>query len=545
MHESRVTLPAGSSATSLHATLCSAHAKRRMLASAQAVPGLPGVAHGPLDASTDVVAAVNSELRAVHSEPQAVLGSADEVRILLDRTDGSKLGISIPDSQPGLIADISPGGLVDRWNRTHPALRVVQGDKIVSINGVHDPNLMGAEMRKQEMLHVTLKKAPSSLANGLASRAALPPPAGAHVPVASPPVRPRGAGPDPDIESLRSSIDKARQWLQMQDEGRVPGSLPGHPPDHRSGDFSSHRELPDSWHRGVDGHHDYHLSSKRHGSLHGVSSVAIQQHANPFGPPDHSARQFDNACGQPQSCGNPFRPAMASTQHCEGYPAHPLTAPAQHHAGCPGLPPMSGRHHEGFPGLPPGSSSQLGGSPGVPLAASVYHSGGFHTPPLAGCPFPHPCPHHHESRWPAQREMSPPRPFSPPPTAPWPGGQPMMQRGASPSRSAHVCPNGWGPAGPPRGVSPPRGAAHGCPPTWGPCGIPPQHWPPGQVPVQAWHSEPLPRDRVPIGTDGWLPGLPPPAPTPFDGSYRSMMTTAASLAEAMPKRHWENDSFWR
>eukprot|EP00933_Yihiella_yeosuensis_P045491 TRINITY_DN40875_c0_g1_i1.p1 TRINITY_DN40875_c0_g1~~TRINITY_DN40875_c0_g1_i1.p1 ORF type:complete len:129 (-),score=24.19 TRINITY_DN40875_c0_g1_i1:273-659(-) len=86
----------------------------------------------------------------------------NEITMTLDRTEGRDIGIdAYPEKEHLVIKAISPGGLVDRWNRSLPLeskLRQVEvGMMIVEVDGVYgdDAKLIDA-CRVHKVLKITV-----------------------------------------------------------------------------------------------------------------------------------------------------------------------------------------------------------------------------------------------------------------------------------------------------------------------------------------------------------------------------------------------------
>lgn len=88
-----------------------------------------------------------------------------EYTIVLDkrRRDQYRLGIDVDTSHDAaLLVDAVTGGLVDEWNRQHPALQVKVGDHIVEVNGVSgDAQAVFKECKMANHLRMRIRRAPT------------------------------------------------------------------------------------------------------------------------------------------------------------------------------------------------------------------------------------------------------------------------------------------------------------------------------------------------------------------------------------------------
>jgi len=71
--------------------------------------------------------------------PADDLSQALRFDVTLDRTRGDKIGMDVDhfDGERLLVATIASGGLVERWNETHPDRAVKPDDTIAEVNGIH------------------------------------------------------------------------------------------------------------------------------------------------------------------------------------------------------------------------------------------------------------------------------------------------------------------------------------------------------------------------------------------------------------------------
>eukprot|EP00928_Gymnodinium_smaydae_P088681 TRINITY_DN72744_c0_g1_i1.p1 TRINITY_DN72744_c0_g1~~TRINITY_DN72744_c0_g1_i1.p1 ORF type:complete len:129 (+),score=22.82 TRINITY_DN72744_c0_g1_i1:113-499(+) len=89
--------------------------------------------------------------------------TSDEFTIIADRTNGQGLGIDAAPEKDGtlLVKNITPAGLVDKWNKSLPPdsrEQVRIGMRVVEVNGRHGGAMqIIAACREQEVLHITLR----------------------------------------------------------------------------------------------------------------------------------------------------------------------------------------------------------------------------------------------------------------------------------------------------------------------------------------------------------------------------------------------------
>jgi len=86
-----------------------------------------------------------------------VFNPLDEFCIILDRTNGAKIGMDV-DSRDGttLLVDQVTGGLAGDWNRRIPHCPVKPGDLIVEVNGFRDLPSLVKECKKNTVLKIQL-----------------------------------------------------------------------------------------------------------------------------------------------------------------------------------------------------------------------------------------------------------------------------------------------------------------------------------------------------------------------------------------------------
>eukprot|EP00930_Biecheleria_cincta_P102066 TRINITY_DN9373_c0_g1_i1.p1 TRINITY_DN9373_c0_g1~~TRINITY_DN9373_c0_g1_i1.p1 ORF type:complete len:124 (-),score=19.98 TRINITY_DN9373_c0_g1_i1:61-432(-) len=88
--------------------------------------------------------------------------SPGEFTIIIDRRSGDSLGIDASPEQKGTleIKNITPGGLLDRWNQSQPkgsSEIVLPGMRVVEVNGRYTSAVhLIAACRETEVLHITL-----------------------------------------------------------------------------------------------------------------------------------------------------------------------------------------------------------------------------------------------------------------------------------------------------------------------------------------------------------------------------------------------------
>mmetsp|Transcript_11993 Transcript_11993/g.26665 ORF Transcript_11993/g.26665 Transcript_11993/m.26665 type:complete len:126 (-) Transcript_11993:81-458(-) len=88
-----------------------------------------------------------------------------EFTIIVDRRNGDGLGIDASPEKDGTleVKNITPAGLVDRWNRALPQdsrEQVRPGMRIIEVNGRYSSAMqLIAACREAEVLHITLKPA--------------------------------------------------------------------------------------------------------------------------------------------------------------------------------------------------------------------------------------------------------------------------------------------------------------------------------------------------------------------------------------------------
>merc|ERR1712187_689822 len=88
------------------------------------------------------------------------LGPGEEFAIILDRTEGMRLGVDV-DHQDGmtLLIECINGGLVEAWNDAHPHRKVKPGDRIVEVNDIRDDLLLLLdECKKNQVLRLMLRR---------------------------------------------------------------------------------------------------------------------------------------------------------------------------------------------------------------------------------------------------------------------------------------------------------------------------------------------------------------------------------------------------
>jgi len=76
----------------------------------------------------------------------------DDYEIVIDRTNGSKLGMRLAHEKGGtelVVIGIEPGLLCDEWNAANPSKAVALGDRIIEADTVRgDPKLMCEHARE-------------------------------------------------------------------------------------------------------------------------------------------------------------------------------------------------------------------------------------------------------------------------------------------------------------------------------------------------------------------------------------------------------------
>ncbi|CAE8743996.1 unnamed protein product, partial [Polarella glacialis] len=88
--------------------------------------------------------------------------SPNEFTIVIDRRTGEGLGIDASPEKNGTleIKNITPGGLVDRWNRSQPPdsrEHVMPGHRVIEVNGRYSSAVqLIAACRENEELHITV-----------------------------------------------------------------------------------------------------------------------------------------------------------------------------------------------------------------------------------------------------------------------------------------------------------------------------------------------------------------------------------------------------
>eukprot|EP00927_Polykrikos_kofoidii_P061048 TRINITY_DN55936_c0_g1_i1.p1 TRINITY_DN55936_c0_g1~~TRINITY_DN55936_c0_g1_i1.p1 ORF type:complete len:131 (+),score=29.14 TRINITY_DN55936_c0_g1_i1:233-625(+) len=91
----------------------------------------------------------------------------DEFTIVIDRRKGDGLGIDASPEKDGTleVKNITFAGLVDKWNQGLPAdsrEQVRPGMRVIEVNGRYGSAMqLIAACRETEVLHITLKPAPS------------------------------------------------------------------------------------------------------------------------------------------------------------------------------------------------------------------------------------------------------------------------------------------------------------------------------------------------------------------------------------------------
>eukprot|EP00416_Gambierdiscus_australes_P017504 CAMPEP_0171082980 /NCGR_PEP_ID=MMETSP0766_2-20121228/17442_1 /TAXON_ID=439317 /ORGANISM="Gambierdiscus australes, Strain CAWD 149" /LENGTH=125 /DNA_ID=CAMNT_0011540387 /DNA_START=56 /DNA_END=433 /DNA_ORIENTATION=+ len=88
--------------------------------------------------------------------------SPNEFTIIIDRRTGEGLGIDAGPEKNGTleIKNITPGGLIDRWNHSLPddsREHVRPGMRVIEVNGRYNSAMqLIAACRETEVLHITL-----------------------------------------------------------------------------------------------------------------------------------------------------------------------------------------------------------------------------------------------------------------------------------------------------------------------------------------------------------------------------------------------------
>mmetsp|Transcript_63756 Transcript_63756/g.134311 ORF Transcript_63756/g.134311 Transcript_63756/m.134311 type:complete len:124 (-) Transcript_63756:335-706(-) len=86
----------------------------------------------------------------------------NEFTIIIDRRNGDGLGIDATPEKTGTleIKNVTPGGLVDRWNKSlgESSREIVKpGMRVVEVNGRYNSTMqLIAACREIEVLHITL-----------------------------------------------------------------------------------------------------------------------------------------------------------------------------------------------------------------------------------------------------------------------------------------------------------------------------------------------------------------------------------------------------
>mmetsp|Transcript_120410 Transcript_120410/g.239637 ORF Transcript_120410/g.239637 Transcript_120410/m.239637 type:complete len:144 (+) Transcript_120410:139-570(+) len=87
-------------------------------------------------------------------------GRSTDFKVIIDRSSGTRLGVDV-DHLDGktLRIDAITGGLAEKWNSEHPDRPVMQGDRIIEVNGCYgDVGHLLEECKKQKLLEITIRR---------------------------------------------------------------------------------------------------------------------------------------------------------------------------------------------------------------------------------------------------------------------------------------------------------------------------------------------------------------------------------------------------
>jgi len=94
--------------------------------------------------------------QAMFNNPRPLL---PQFKVVLDRSDGSPLGIDFVPANSVLLVQGIEGGLIEAWNSHHIMLEVRVGDSILEVNGVRgEAGLLIEEMNKKKELRIRLRR---------------------------------------------------------------------------------------------------------------------------------------------------------------------------------------------------------------------------------------------------------------------------------------------------------------------------------------------------------------------------------------------------
>mmetsp|Transcript_33919 Transcript_33919/g.105361 ORF Transcript_33919/g.105361 Transcript_33919/m.105361 type:complete len:192 (+) Transcript_33919:54-629(+) len=118
----------------------------------------------PLAAASAMAPPIVPERRAAEpGAPERPGALPSDFVAILDRRGGERLGIDV-DQMDGawLLVESVNGGLVERWNSKHPTQMLLEGSRVLEVNGVRgDVPRMLAECREHQLLELHVR--PSAL----------------------------------------------------------------------------------------------------------------------------------------------------------------------------------------------------------------------------------------------------------------------------------------------------------------------------------------------------------------------------------------------
>eukprot|EP00931_Biecheleriopsis_adriatica_P008418 TRINITY_DN109606_c0_g1_i1.p1 TRINITY_DN109606_c0_g1~~TRINITY_DN109606_c0_g1_i1.p1 ORF type:complete len:126 (-),score=15.12 TRINITY_DN109606_c0_g1_i1:18-395(-) len=98
-----------------------------------------------------------------YSSAESMVG-VGEVQVVVDRSNGDKLGLDVEQHQDGisLRIDAVRDGLISAWNQNAKNIPVGKGDRIVAVNGkrgdVFQLSQLVGECQKEDVLTLVIKK---------------------------------------------------------------------------------------------------------------------------------------------------------------------------------------------------------------------------------------------------------------------------------------------------------------------------------------------------------------------------------------------------
>merc|ERR1719424_2243890 len=131
----------------------------------KAEDGIPAVTDEAVPVMDDAISFPKSaapEMASPAAAEGAGVKQGQEYIIMLEKTEGVKLGLDVDTMAEEGVLPIRAitGGLVENWNNSHPDTQVLNGDKIIEVNGVRgDAASLVEKCAREQTLRMVLKRA--------------------------------------------------------------------------------------------------------------------------------------------------------------------------------------------------------------------------------------------------------------------------------------------------------------------------------------------------------------------------------------------------